>query len=311
MNWGERWKYRFWLFFKGIKIYDILKSILSVFGVLWGVIEMLTFFGQPQVGDFLKSIWWQFLAIGIIVIIYRHRPKMYFPFEVEKRDVKISIRIADILNATGSKVIPINHKFDVDNNGIVAQSSSILKYFIQDRYKGQYQHLETDIKNSIEDDDTWYNNFKIENSIDQYKIGTVVPIFKDEQHYYLLASSTLNDQNRSKCTEENLRTSLNELWTYLDIKGNKDHLLIPIIGTGRGRISLTRTEVIKETVLSFLASLSSTSVSYIEELSIVIHPRDIKKYKIDIVELIDFIRLHCNNTNYTVSNGQPNGVGIE
>jgi hypothetical protein len=311
MNWGERWKYRFWLFFKGIKIYDVLKSILSVFGALWGVIEMLAFFGQPEVGDFLKSIWWLFLATGIIVIIYHHRHKMYFPFEVEKRDVKISIRIADILNATGSKVIPINHKFDADNNGIVAQSSSLLKYFIQDRYKGQHQHLETDIKNSIVDDDTWYNNFKIENSIDQYKIGTVVPIFKDEQHYYLLASSTLNDQNRSKCTEENLRTSLNELWTYLDIKGNKDHLLIPIIGTGRGRISLTRTEVIKETVLSFLASLSSTSGSYIEELSIVIHPRDIKKYKIDIVELIDFIRLHCNNTNYTVSNGQPNGVGIE
>jgi len=311
MNWGERWMYRFWLFFKGIKIYEVLKSILSVFGALWALIEMLDYFGQPEVGIFFKSIWWLFLITGIIVIIYRHRPKMYFPFEVEKRDVKISIRIGDILKSKGSTVIPINHKLDADNNGIVAQSSSILKHFIKGKYNGQNQHLDTDIKNSIEDSNGWYENFKVEDKDGEYKIGTVVPIFKEEKHYYLLASSTLNDQNRSRCTEVNLRTSLNELWTYLDIKGNKDHLLIPIIGTGRGRINLNRIEVIKETVLSFLASLSSTSGSYIEELSIVVHPRDIKKYDMDIEELIDFIRLHCNNTNFTVSNGNPSGVGIE
>ena len=73
--------------------------------------------------------------------------------------------------------------------------------------------------------------------------------------------------------------------------------------------NLTRTEVIKETVLSFLVSLSSGS--YIEELCIIIHPYDMKKYKIDLVELLDFIRLHCINTNYIVNQRNPKGIGLD
>lgn len=98
-----------------------------------------------------------------------------------------------------------------------------------------------------------------------YKIGTVVPIYRDEKQYYLLCSSTLNGQNRSKSTEDDLRSSLIELWAFLSHCGSKDNLVIPIIGTGRGRIQMTREEVIKEIVLSFLSSLDIES--YCEQLT--------------------------------------------
>ncbi|MEP2511160.1 MAG: macro domain-containing protein, partial [Reichenbachiella sp.] len=295
-------------FWEGISLSNVGKSILSVFGALWLIVEILDYFNQPTVSDLLKNSWWVFLIAGLTTIVYRHRPRTYFPFEVRNRDVKLSIRIGDIFKSEGSIVVPVNHKLDVDNKGIVSQSSSILKHFIDFKYDKQHQHLTTDIKAELEDHQNWYSKFVIDTENETYKIGTVVPVFKDEQYFYLLCNSTLNRQNRSKCTEEDLRNSLNELWAYLEINGNKDTLTLPVIGTGRGRLNLTRVEVIKEIALSFLASLNSGS--HIEELCIVIHPNDLRKYTLDINELTEFLRLHCSNTNYKVNQSNPTGVPL-
>lgn len=90
-----------------------------------------------------------------------------------------------------------------------------------------------------------------------------------KNNFTFYVAPPLNEQNRSKSTEDDLRNSLVELWAYLSHCGSKDNLVIPIIGTGRGRIPMTREEVIKEIVLSFLSSLGIES--YCEQLTICIH----------------------------------------
>jgi len=55
-----------------------------------------------------------------------------------------------------------------------------------------------------------------------------------------LVNSTLNESNRSVVTEEGLEASLCELWTYLSKNAGKENFVIPILGTGRGRINMTR-----------------------------------------------------------------------
>ena len=37
----------------------------------------------------------------------------------------------------------------------------------------------------------------------------------------------------------------------------------------------------------------------------------LKKFKMELDELLDFIRLHCNNTGYLKGNELPTGTGIE
>lgn len=309
MNLLEHIKYRSWLFWQQIFLVQVGKSLLAVFGGLWGIVEILDYFNQSSVAIFLKSSWWAFLILGVVIVIYRHWPKTYYFNDVTNRDVRISIRIGDILKLKDSVVIPINNLFDSNNNGIVSKSSSILKFFIKERYANNHTHLNTDIEIGIEEDNPYFNGQKKSSNPDKYEIGTVVALYKNEQHCYLLANSILNEQGRSKCTEEDLRNSLSGLWSFLDSNGNKDILNIPILGTGRGRLNLKRTAVIKEMVLSFITSLSTGS--YIEELCIVIHPKDLLKQKIDIIELSNFIQLHCDNTNFKEINNIETGTGIE
>ena len=309
MNKIKRLGYHIWLFWERLDLKNFGKSILSVFGATWLLIEILDFFGQATWSDNIKSIWWIILLFALFIIIYRNWPKSLYSFKVHNRDVSLSIKIGDIFKVQGALIIPINNRLDCDNNGIVEKSSSILKHFINNIYQKTSAHLNTDICQRLEDQDEWYEKFLLTKNPDEYKLGTVVPIFRDEKQYYLLCSSTLNEQGRSKTTEDDLRISLNELWAFLTHSGSKDNLVIPIVGTGRGRIPLKREEVIKEVVLSFLVSLSQDS--YCEQLTIVIHPNDLKKYNMDLDELLDFIRLHCNNTGYLKGNESPTGTGIE
>ena len=304
--------YQIWLLWQNLKWINVAKSIFSVLGALWLIIEVLAFFNKDEFSEGLKSIWWLFLIIGIVWVIYENWPKQKYSYQVKGKDVSITLQIGDIFKIQGALILPVNNKFDVDNKGIIKKSSSILRHFIKNTYKDVTAHLDTDINNQISDNPNWYEKFYLSTEPRLFKIGTVVPIFREERQYYLLSNSTLNEQNRSKCTEDDLQNSLIELWAYLSQCGSKDNLVIPIIGTGRGRINLTREEVIKEIVLSFLVSLSVET--YCEQLTICIHPADIKKFKINIDDLADFIKLHCTNTNFSRLNDpnkNNNGQTIE
>lgn len=297
-----------WIFFNRLNYLNVGQSILSVFGALWLIVEILSFFGKDELSNNIKALWWVFLIIGIIFIIYYNRPITFYKYKVHNRDVSISIQIGDIFKKDAALIIPINSKLDCINNGVVQRSNSILRFFIDKYYNKTASHLKSDIENQLEEENDWYSNYLSDEEQKIYKIGTVLPIYRNEKQFYLLASSNLNEQGRSKTTSDDLRKALIELWSYLTIKGSKDNLIMPIIGTGRGRISLTREEVIKEIVLSFLASLSQDS--YCEQLIISIHPTDLKEYNIKLDELLDFIKLNCNNTSYIQSNDIRTGTGI-
>lgn len=308
MKWHETLKYNLWLLWQGVSFLKIGNSLLSVFGVLWLIVEILAFFNKQEFANDLKSFWWVFLIIGVCLIIYQNWPKHFYSYKVNNRDVSISIQLGDIFKSSGALIVPVNNRLDVDNNGIVSRSSSILKFLIDIVYKGVGSHLKTDINAKLLDSKDWYEKFIIKANPHEYKIGTVVPVFRDEKQYYLLCNTTLNDQNRSKCTPDDLRNSLVELWAFLAHCGSKDNLVIPIIGTGRGRLTITREEVIKEIVLSFLASLSADN--FCEQLTICIHPYDIKKYNLNIEKISDFIRLHCLNANFSNTNDRLDGQTV-
>ena len=190
MRWHEKVRYSVWLFIQGLKLSVVGQSILSVFGALWFFVEILAFFNKTESSESIKTLWWLFLILGIIIIIYRSRPKFFYSFKVKNRDVSIVIQIGDIFSIEGAKVIPINNKLDCYNNGIIQRSNSVLKLFIQSAYNSTYTHLQTDINQKISDNKEWYSSYIINEHPLEFKIGTVLPIYRDEKQYYLLSSST-------------------------------------------------------------------------------------------------------------------------
>lgn len=294
---------------KNLSFLKIAESLLIAFGALWLIFEILVFFNNQNFANQLKSFWWAFILIGIIYTLIKNWPQNKYIIKVKNRDASISILIEDFFKVDGAKIIPVNNQLNLEFNSIIKNSNSIQRHFVESIYNSQDQHLITDVNNHISDNIEYYDQLKIADDIKQYKIGTVVPIFQNEVQYYLLCNSTLNNNGRSNCTKSDFRNSISELWAYLIHFGSKEHLVIPVLGTGKGRITLTREEVIKEIVLSFLASLGESN--YCDRLTICIHPSDINRYNLDMEELRDFIKLNCENTNFTVEQGRGVPIGRE
>jgi hypothetical protein len=306
MRWIKKIKFHIWLLWRSLSLAKFVRDILSVFGILWLIVEIVAFFGKNEISQKIQSLWWLFILVGVIGIIYRCWPKYFFSYKVHNRDVNISIMIGDILQSDGAVIVPINNQLGSFDKGNIMRANSILRHFIEKMYNKTPSHLQTDIKKELECQKDWYEGFRKKKEGKEFKIGTVVPVLRDEKQYYLLCNSTLNEQGRAKSTEDDLYNALTELWSFLSQNGSKDNLLMPLIGTGRGRITLKREEVIKEIVLSFLASLSQEN--YCEQLIICIHPYDFKKHKIELESILNFIKLHCENTNFITSRGKHTEV---
>lgn len=288
--------------YNNLSWFEVITTLLAVTAVMWGMLEMTDYFWGETFSNNVKPYWWLFLLIGLAITLIRCWPKNSYYFTIPNRDSKVEIELKNIFELKGSIIITINNEFKVNPGGNVINSTSMLAQLIKDFYDNKPDTLQNEINTELAK--AHYTNFKT--TANEYKIGTVVPVRAKNKQFYILANSILNHADRSFATKEGLELALNELWTYLSERSGKENFIIPIIGTGRGRIPMKREDVFKEIILSFLASCSDKN--YADKLIVCIGPNDIKEQKIDIdflmkwteakVSFADFQkRIFLNGTN--------------
>ncbi len=282
------------------KVFEFGVNLISAFGLLWLIVEISSFYASDNTVKTLKGTWWIFGIVGLGFALFKLIPNSSFSFKVPDRDASIHIRKKDIMGVDGSLIVPINNKFVINQDGDLLKSKSILSQVVKKHYHGKPEHLQNDINTILESN--FYNDYRY---CDEYKIGTVVPVTQNNKKFYYLANTKLNAQNKSYCNDEMFETSLNELWVYLSDCASKEDFIIPLIGTGNGRLNTDREIVYKEILLSFLSSLSSKN--YADSLTICFNPADIIKNKINFdrigkfsqskIEYQDYRHRTTNGTN--------------
>ncbi|CAF4885898.1 unnamed protein product [Rotaria sp. Silwood1] len=205
-----------------------------------------------------------------------------------------------------SIIIPINNKFKVNPGGHLGTSPSMLAQFVRDFYDNKPDNLQYEIDKELQLEK--YSDIKI--SSDTYKIGSVICLKAKGRQFYLLANAVLNVQHRSQVTKELLEQSLNELWIFLSEHAGKEKFILPVLGTGRGRITMTREEVIKEIVLSFIASCSEKN--YADKLIISIHPKDITEHGLNLGEIVKWTEAKVNYADFQkrIYNNKPGTTAL-
>lgn len=286
--------------YKNLTIIEVVKNLLASIGILWGLLEVTAFFGGDEFSKAVKPYWWLFLIFGAIYTLISCFPKNKFTFKIPNRDSKVILHLKNAFDIEKSSIIiPINNLIKVNPAGHLNTSTSMLSQFVKLFYDSKSDNLQHEIDKELAK--PFYSNYR---NGDEYKIGTVVPIRANDRQFYLVANSTLNDGRRSVATKDGLEASLNELWIYLSDNAGKEHFIIPILGTGRGRINMTREEVIKETILSFLASCSDKN--YADKLTISINPNDIKEHNLDLEGIVKWTEAKVKYVDYqkrTFTNG--------
>jgi len=118
-----------------------------------------------------------------------------------------------------------------------------------------------------------------------YPMGTTVPITTHGKVFYFTVMADFNDQGNASTTQAKIRSSLEGLWNYVRESGELQELVIPVLGTGRGRLKMSRKRMVTFIAESFMKA--SEQNKFTEKLVIVIRPEDAKKFGVNLYDIKD------------------------
>lgn len=293
------WKFTF-------NIWKMLSSIVNIFGWLWLIVEITSFF-WGSLSDFIKAKSVFFIAIGILIAIWHNRPILAVCQRLKNRDVDIEICIGDFFKFPGAFIIGSNTTFDTDiKNGLI-NPKSIQGQFTK-KFYSNIDHLNADLDNSLKDEASYDLTFNKLGKKKVFDFGTVAKINIKNTNAYFVAIASLNEHGNAESSLENLQNSLAKLWFYIGNRGVLEPIVIPVLGSGFSRLTETREEIIKEIIKSFVAAC--VTKRFTEKLSIIIHPSDYKKNDMDLNELDEFLKYECKYVQFKSNNDIGGGIAI-
>ena len=100
----------------------------------------------------------------------------------------------------------------------------------------------------------------------------------------------LNEQGTASTTPHAVEQAMSGLWKYVRESGELQELVVPVIGTARGRIKLSRKKMIEKIAESF--ATASFDGKFTDRLIIMVRPEDAKHFQVNLYDIKD----HLNHT---------------
>lgn len=280
-------------------------TLFSTMGVLYPIIEALAFFIESW-KDSLQSLW-SLLAVVVISVIYTLWRRCIVKGKYAKingTDIGVEILVSDIFTIEADYVISTNNSFDTEVSDVLISSKSLQGAFTK-KYYDKCEHLDREVELALENEPVINERVsRVSGKTKQYNIGTTIKVKPRERTVYLVAVSELNEHGVAQSSFEYVKASLASLWNFVSSRGEFNKIAIPILGTGHGRISTPRSEVVMEIIKSFVAACSERK--FTSQLTIVISPKDYVENELDIDDLGDFLKHTCRYAEIVPSR---NGLG--
>jgi hypothetical protein len=247
------------------------------------LLEFLNIYTKDKYGAFALPI---IAVVAAVYTLISRRPVSRVRYKIPKRDFIYEVRVGDLLDATGEIIISTNNTFDTDiSNGLIA-TNSIQGQFLLRYFQGNYGELDRQIHDSLKDEKSHRDDDRMGKK-EVYKIGTVARVSAHGKNFYFLAMSELNRFGTASSSLRMIDDALEALWKYMASRGELGDIVIPILGTGRGRVNLSRKKMVERIAQSFADA--SVDKIFSNKLTIVIHPSDASKHNINLFEIRDYL----------------------
>lgn len=277
-------------------------GLLSAFGALWLVVEIVSFF-WPDASAALRQFRWVFVLGGLATALWVSRPRHSVTCQLSGRDVTISIRIGNLFKMSGALIVGSNITFDTTSRDELISERSVQGQFTRQFYDSE-AHLDADLDSALTGLEFQALPDRPMGKKKAYAIGTVARVRAKSRTAYFVAIASLNDHGVAQGTFGDLKDALPRLWEYVTTRGDFQALAMPVIGSGFSRIPQTREEIIREIINSFVAACAAQRPS--ESLTIVIPYRDFYDHRVDLESLERFTQHVCR---YHMQSGNAIGVG--
>jgi hypothetical protein len=254
-----------------------LKSILAIFGIIWLIVETLDFFHVYTRDKYASFAFFIFLILSVVISIFLKRPIKSISLAFPEHDFTIEVRIANLFDLSGATMISTNTIFEADVAAGKIAVDSLQGQFTAKYYTGNQNELIKSINEEL----------VLINSPSPYPIGTTIPIHTHGKTFYFTAMAELGPGGNASSSLSQVQDALNGLWEYVKHRGELIELVVPIIGTGRGRVKISRKKMIAQIAESFVKASAQSKFS--EKLIIAVRPEDAQNFGINLYDIKDHL----------------------
>jgi len=262
-----------------------LTTFLATVGAISLFLDLLETFSLLKKSELPVWLLGVFVFAGILVVIITRRPVRRIRYKHPGIDLTIEVLIGDLFNTPGQKVISTNTTFDTDIASGIISDKSLQGIFTNLYYPGDLPKLDADLTSGLQGIPSvpWPKPGKT----NRYDLGTTVKLKIGPEYFYWLAMAEMNQNNTAKTGLKDLNQILEGLWEFIETKGEKLDTVMPVIGSGLGRLVTNRKKLIAIIAQSFVTA--SQNQVFVNKLTIVIHPDDIEKSNLNLFEVKDLL----------------------
>lgn len=299
--------YKYFAWVKKFSFGHSFSSFLEVLGGYWLVTEMTShFWPDSYFYVFLRDQVTLFILAAITFGIYRGRPISKVKSRISNTDIEVEIIIGDIFKNKGAIIIGSNTTFDTSIEDETISAKSIQGQFTM-KYCPNISELDIQLGEALRTQApvrTLTEQEKPYGKTVLFPIGTVATIVCKKKRAYFCAIANLNMHKVAICDTNELLDTLPVIWSYIQNCGTIDDLSCPILGSRYGRINLSREELIRSIIKSFVAA--SLEQKFCEKFSIYISDDDYITKGLDIKRLGEFLKHECSYSKSIISRRQQN-----
>lgn len=254
-----------------------IESILAIYGGIYLIAESLDFFNVYTKDKYGAYAFVIFFLLSILISTVIRRPIKSILLEFKKWDINLEVRIDDLFEVGGAVMVSTNTDFEADVAGGKIAPNSLQGQFTSKYFTGNQNELIAKINNEL-------GKLSLNKP---YPMGTTITINTHGKAFYFNAMSQLNAQGNASSTLDDIQRALAGLWKHVRVEGELQELVMPVIGTGRGRVNQSRKKIISIIAESFIKA--SSEEKFTGKLIIVVRPEDADNFAVNLYDIKDHL----------------------
>lgn len=226
------------------------------------------------------------VVLALIYVLSTRRPLSRVSYKIPQKDFAVEVLIGDLFKISGEVIISTNSTFDTDMSAGLIAVTSLQGQLATNYFNGQTTEIDRQIEASLSREDFTIND-KRPGKKKEYPIGTVARVSAHSKNFYLVAMSHMDENGNASSDLKMIDEALEKLWVNLASKAEVGDIVMPLMGTGRGRVAYPRKKMIERIAQSFTDACNQRAFS--NKLIVVVRPEDASKFSLNLFQVRDYL----------------------
>lgn len=226
------------------------------------------------------------VVLALMYVLSTRRPLSRVSYKIPQKDFAVEVLIGDLFKVPGEVIISTSSTFDTDMSSGLIAVTSLQGQLATNYFNGQTTEIDRQIEESLSREQFTIND-KRPGKKKQYQIGTVARVSAHSKNFYLVAMSHMDENGNASSDLKMIDEALEKLWVNLASKAEVGDIVMPLMGTGRGRVAYPRKKTIERIAQSFTDACNQRAFS--NKLIIVVRPEDASKFSLNLFQVRDYL----------------------